>query len=525
MKTVLTIFEKTPGAAMQAIAEAPVDADELELRIDRFSDCAISGVDLARFRALSDKPMILTSRSAAGAPCAPFDPSLVRRGVDAGFDYIDVEYEGVTDPSLLDRYRNQLILSHHDFRGVPDLGALESGMNRFGCARVKIAATPQSFGDNLRILEALTNGTRAGIASSSLSDVDSEVTVNRRTLFGMGQLGLYSRILAPLFGSEMHFVARDERSLAAPGQLTLERSLAILGREPNGWPDALFAVVGEHVAMSGSPVIHNARFRRNQLSAAYSIAETSELNDVMRHLVAGERFAPTGLSITAPFKEAAFRFALETGAVIGPNARRARAVNTVVRSFQHKSPDRGLMSATQVHGGLVADNTDVDGFSAILGQIDPMKRSRAAVIGSGGTARAAIVALQDAGIPGALFGRSRERVAAVGAELGIESRSIDDLSRFDGGIVINTVPASSDLDLPPTLFHPENILIDVSYGTESRAVERARKSGMTTFAGMDLLEAQAVRQSLIFLAALAPVGEESASKSRSDAQQTGRMQR
>jgi len=522
MQTVLTIFEETPGAAMQSIAQAPREADALELRIDRFNNCAVSGVDLGRFRALSDKPMILTRRS-GDTPCAPMDEPLIRRAIEAGFDFVDVEYAGDVDPSVLERYRKHVILSHHDFKAVPDLGILISSMNRFECARVKIAVTPTCFGDNVRILEALTSGAGPPDIGMSGPNADgSEVPVNQLTLFGMGSSGLYSRILAPMFGSQMHFVARNAEKVAAPGQLTFERSLAILGNEPVSWPEAIFAVAGDRVAASSSPIIHNALFRQRQLSAAYSIIESHDFDEVMKHFMSSGRFAPSGLSVTAPFKEAAFRFAMERGATIGPNARLARAVNTLARSFE---PGGTSDRPTSDGASVIADNTDVDGFVDLLRRITPAMPDHAAVIGSGGTARSAIVAFQKVGVVSSLFGRSRERVAEVAEEFDVQPHSIAEISGFEGGVVINTVPASEDLELPSALFHASNVLIDVSYGMESSAIGRARAAGMTVFTGLHLLEAQAVRQSQIFLSVIEGLKNGMPSKSALNGLPTGRMSR
>jgi len=90
-----------------------------------------------------------------------------------------------------------------------------------------------------------------------------------------------------------------------------------------------------------------------------------------RAVARGERFAPSGLSITAPFKEDALTFAARVEAMIAPNAAEARAVNTLVRTPR----------------GVVADNTDVDGFQALIARTTSR---RAAVLGAGATARAAL---------------------------------------------------------------------------------------------------------------------------------------
>jgi shikimate 5-dehydrogenase len=204
----------------------------------------------------------------------------------------------------------------------------------------------------------------------------------------MGAHGLYSRILAPFFGSELQFVSVDEARSAAPGQLTLQHALAIYGPNRAGLrAERIFAIVGNPAAHSGSPAIHNAIFRQRGIAAAYSIFETDDFLDIAAPFARGERFAPDGLSVTAPFKEDALTFAESVGADIRENAREAGAVNTLVR----------------IGGRIVADNTDVDGFETLI----RMTNARTAVvIGAGGTARAALVALRRAGIAYTVFNRA-----------------------------------------------------------------------------------------------------------------------
>ena len=89
-------------------------------------------------------------------------------------------------------------------------------------------------------------------------------------------------------------------------------------------------------------------------------------------LVSG--FGPewVGVSVTMPGKFAALRFADE-------HTQRAEMVgsaNTLVRTER----------------GWRADNTDVDGVIGALGSVDGYVDGNAVVLGSGGTARAAVVA-------------------------------------------------------------------------------------------------------------------------------------
>jgi 3-dehydroquinate dehydratase len=418
MQLVVTIHEETPDIAIDVIRALNADHDAIEVRADPFGEYA---VDWSAFRAATAKSIIATNR---GGGHVDIDAALA-----AGIDLVDVEWPEDAD-------RDRVVLSHHDYDGMPNVADL---LRRMRARYVKIAATPHNFADNARLLEALG---KPGI-----------------TMIGMGARGLYSRILAPFFGSELQFVSVDEQRSAAPGQLTLKQALAIYGPNRNALrADRVFAIVGNPAAHSGSPAIHNAIFRERGIAAAYSIFETDDFLDVATPFARGERFAPDGISITAPFKEDALTFAESIGADIRDNAREAGAVNTLVR----------------IGDRMVADNTDVDGFQHLIAKTGART---AAIIGAGGTARAALVALRRAGIEFTVFNRTAGKLNAL---------PLDQLSAFRGDLVINTLPRNVAVTLPNAV-----TIIEAAYGGESHA----------NFNGLDLLRAQAMRQSELFLEA------------------------
>lgn len=418
MQLVVTVHEKTPEIAIEVIRALNADHDAIEIRADAFGH---ETVDWNAFRAATTKPIIATNR---GGGHVDIDAALA-----VGIDFVDVEWPG-------DAANDRVVLSHHDYDGMPDISDL---LRRMQAKHVKIAATPLNFADNAQLLASLENkGT---------------------TIIGMGSRGLYSRILAPFFGSEFQFVSVDEARSAAPGQLTLQQALAIYGSNRSALrADRIFAIVGNPASHSGSPAIHNAIFRDRDIAAAYSIFETDDFLDIAAPFARGERFAPDGLSITAPFKEDALTFAESAGGDIRQNAREAGAVNTLVR----------------IGGRIVADNTDVDGFESLIRRTNART---AAVIGAGGTARAAIVALRRAGIEFTVFNRTADKLNAL---------PLDQLSAFRGDLVINTLPRNVAITLPNA-----GTIIEAAYGGDSHA----------TFNGLDLLRAQAARQSELFLEA------------------------
>ena len=123
-----------------------------------------------------------------------------------------------------------------------------------------------------------------------------------------------------------------------------------------------------------------------------------------------------------PGKFAALRFADERTV----RAELVGSANTLVRS----------------RAGWRADNTDIDGVTGALGSVS----GRAAVLGSGGTAPAAVVGLAELGVQDiSVVARSREKAApllALGPRLGIDVRWVELGAPVAGvDVVVSTLPA------------------------------------------------------------------------------------
>ncbi|MFZ2490006.1 MAG: type I 3-dehydroquinate dehydratase, partial [Thermoanaerobaculia bacterium] len=314
MQLFVTIREESADATLRAIRAIDADHDGVEVRAEELPD-----LDFAALRGSTVRPIILTYRGRL------VDGATLARAIEAGIDFVDVEFRDGFDRDAVVRHRERVVLSHHDFEGMERVEEIVEAMDAFGCAHVKVAVTPRDFASNVRLLRLIAP---------------------RRSIIGMGERGLYTRILAPFRGSALTFAAAADA--AAPSQLTLENALAIYGRERGPLRcDRVFAVAGNPAGHSLSPALHNGLFREKKVSAAYTIASVAAFGELEESFLGGE---PCGLSVTAPFKEDALRFAQRIGAAIGSNAIAAGAVNTLVNAG----------------GKLLADNTDVDGFETLI---------------------------------------------------------------------------------------------------------------------------------------------------------------
>src|SRR5438093_508273 len=174
----------------RAYLAADPRADVVELRFDQVRDLRPD-----RLLGLPGKPKLVTVRSrqqGGGAVPADREP-ILRKALDAGVEYHDLEFGGRDHLLLKGPGRSRRVLSHHDFQGTPaDLQSLHHDMRvAAGDALLKIATFADTAGDILRLRDLLRSaepGTLAG--------------------FCMGPKGSASRVLARLWGSAAVYAPR-----------------------------------------------------------------------------------------------------------------------------------------------------------------------------------------------------------------------------------------------------------------------------------------------------------------------------
>ncbi len=246
----------------------------------------------------------------------------------------------------------------------------------------------------------------------------------------------------------------------------------------------LAGVVGRPVGHSRSPRLHRHWLSRHGLAGDYVALEVAEgdLAEVLRALPkAGFR----GVNVTVPHKLAALELADEAT----DRARRTGAANLLV--FED--------------GRILADNTDGEGFLASLRQGAPgwePEAGPATVLGAGGAARAVIVALLEAGVPGiVLTNRTRATADALQAEFGDRLRVVDWIAAGnaieEGRLVVNTtalgMTGKPELRVPLDGLRRGQVVTDLVYAPlETRLLREARAAGAVAVDGLGMLLHQAV---------------------------------
>ncbi|SCG86146.1 type I 3-dehydroquinate dehydratase [Methanobacterium congolense] len=211
------IFEKDEKSVFKAVKNAVNSgADVLELRIDAMEDPL--SVDVKGIIKDIKHPVIATNRmKAEGGLFKGTEEERVKILIGSAeyAEFVDIELQ--TEDKYLSKVikaSKSTIISYHDFKGTPPCSELLSVVRReleIGDI-AKFAVMPTSINDTLVVLEVL-------------SQVENTIGIS------MGDIGKYTRVVAPLFGSPITFASLDKES--APGQMDIENTKHILNEIGN----------------------------------------------------------------------------------------------------------------------------------------------------------------------------------------------------------------------------------------------------------------------------------------------------
>nr|GLK37348.1 putative shikimate-5-dehydrogenase [Rhodococcus wratislaviensis] len=245
------------------------------------------------------------------------------------------------------------------------------------------------------------------------------------------------------------------------------------------------AVLGSPIAHSRSPQLHLAAYRALGLTGwTYDRIECD--GERLPGLVSGLGPEWVGLSVTMPGKIAALEFASE-------RTERAVAIgsaNTLVR----------------IEGGWRADCTDVDGVSGALtaGGVGTIAGAEAVVVGAGGTARPALVALADMGVKSVTV-VARDAGRAAGALGCAKSVGLDvRLLGFDSpelgarcaaaSALVSTVPSAAITEYADILGRAPFVLDAIYDPWPTPLAAAVEAAGGTVVGGLSMLLHQAFGQ-------------------------------
>jgi len=262
-----------------------------------------------------------------------------------------------------------------------------------------------------------------------------------------------------------------------------------------------FAVIGDPIGHSRSPLMHNAAFRALGIDADYTAIHVTR--DALPEFLQQARKTLNGFNITVPHKNAVIPFL--NG--ITPRAALAGSVNTVsVRD-----------------GKLFGDTTDGIGLERAVMEVFrlPLKGANVCILGCGGVVRALVFHLADAGCARIrILNRTVEKAVQLTDELRAHAPALD-----CGYAAIGDAPAAkgaldgSDLviqctslglregdgsPVDPDLIPDSACLFDTIY-RETDILVRCRARGIRVSGGLPMLVHQGAESFRIWTGREAPV--------------------
>ena len=254
------------------------------------------------------------------------------------------------------------------------------------------------------------------------------------------------------------------------------------------------AVLGDPVEHSLSPALHRAGYAATGLVWQYDACQVS--SGGLRDFLGGLTDDWRGLSLTMPLKREVLDLLDDRPGSATETVWRSGAANTLI------------LDGAAVH----ADNTDVPGAVAALGERNLRRIGGATILGGGATATSIGLALAGIGVRDiSLLVRTPERAGETADRLGAAGLRVlvGDLAtdRVRGDLVVSTIPVSAQTDDLVARCADVAAVFEVVYDPwPSPLAAAAAADGRVLVSGLDLLVHQAALQYVAFTGMSAPLG-------------------
>ncbi len=487
-KICISVCAETADEMIAKIKQAEEFADLIEVRFDCLDRSEIAYLRSQISNVERRVPLLATFRAADQG--GQGNPTFAERkefwrSAQGEFWGVDLE-EDVFDAG--ERWDNRII-SQHDFAGVPsDLTTISERISASDAEIVKLAVTTNDITDGIPVWKLLE---RAKAEKKKIIPI------------AMGDAGKWTRILGLAHGAFLTYASLGTGGETAPGQVTAKDLVEVYRAKELDEDTQVFGVLGDPIAQSMSPYMHNPAFAELGLNAVFVSLLVKNIDEFVRRMVKPEtreiELNFGGFSVTMPHKQTIMRH-LDA---IDPTAETIGAVNTV------KITD----------GEIFGYNTDAHGFIAPLkSRFGDVRDTRVAVFGAGGAARACVYALKEEGAEVTVFARDKKKGRAFADEFDVgfiefpnESKETKgSLSDFD--ILVDTTPLGMKGDREnDSLFNADQLdglefVYDlVTKASDTPILREARSIGIPTLGGLEMLIAQGAKQSEIWTGIPAPV--------------------
>jgi len=243
-------------------------------------------------------------------------------------------------------------------------------------------------------------------------------------------------------------------------------------------PSEIFALFGNPVGHSLSPLMHNATFKKMNIDAHYVPFCVENLEDAVRGI---RGLNIRGVSITIPFKTTVMSY-LDA---VDERSLKIGAVNTILNDN---------------NGRLKGYNTDWVGLIRDLEESLEVRGKTFAILGAGGAARAAVFGLLEEGGTPIIVNRSIEKGQEMAREFGCPFSPLSEIERIEADCLINTTPVGMAPDKEKSPVGRESLVnfrwvMDIIYNPlKTRLLRDAKEAGCIVLNGVGMFVHQGAEQ-------------------------------
>ena len=274
----------------------------------------------------------------------------------------------------------------------------------------------------------------------------------------------------------------------APGQISFREMIELYRHHRINEQTRVFGLLGDPIAHSYSPRLHNRAFERENMNAVYLPFRISEQH-FAPSMKALRRLNVEGFSVTIPHKERA----LTQADHVDDNVKEIGAANTLYRNA------RGIWFAA---------NTDFEAAMTTLRQATQragwpdggFKDRKVLILGAGGVAKAIGLGIVRGGGLLTLCGRTKSRAKELAEKLGCQSCSWENRGAQRPEILINCTPIGMFPNMDETPFEQNwmtdgMVIFDTIYNPENTLlIKLARERNCHIASGLEMFVQQAAKQ-------------------------------
>ncbi len=392
-------------------AAAAAGVDLVELRID----CLRREPDLKRILKERLTPIVFTVRRGADGGLWRGNEEkrqqLLREAIAAGVDYVDLEMD--IAPKIRRFGKTKRIISYHDMKATPvEIADIAEDCEKLDPDIVKIATTASTLAEASRVLH--------------LASVAKAPTIP----IAMGEIGIFTRILAAKYGAPFTFAGFNPERVFAAGMQPFPVLKKDFAYDQINAKTEVYGVLGDPIEQSLSPVVHNAAFRHlglNKVMVPF-LVPNGELPAFFQELMWVDI---KGCSVTIPHKEAVVPLLQQKEGAV----ERTGTCNTVIiqeqgRRVGYNTDYRAAMDSLEEAMGGRASEEDAS----------PLFEKQVLILGAGGVARSIAFGLVRRGATVTITNRHDERATQLAEEVGCRAVTWSARASTSADVFINCTP-------------------------------------------------------------------------------------